>query len=119
MFFVKFNKNGFISEFVDKETDGYVAISNLNCRLVNGNIVDETEFVIKQEQIAKLKSNLSNTDPVANKLAEAIAISLVTGDNSNVIELRQKYSKELADRQSWRTEINRLEEELKNGNQWF
>lgn len=120
MFFVKFNENGFISEFVDEETDGYVAVPNLNCRFVNGNIVDETEFVIKQEQIAKLRSNLSNTDYVANKISEEIATSFITGDNSGVIALRNKYFNILADRDAWREEINRLEEELNNGNiQWL
>ena len=66
--------------------------------------------------ILKLKQNLSNTDYVANKLSEAIATSFVTGDNSNVIALRNKYFNILADRDVWRAEINRLEEELKNGN---
>ena len=116
MFFVKFNENGYISEFVEEERDGFVEVPNLYCRLVNGRIVDESELVIKQEQIEKLKSNLLKTDYVSNKLAEEIATSFVTGDNSNVTALRNKYFNILADREAWREEINRLEEELKNGN---
>ena len=66
--------------------------------------------------ILKLKQNLSNTDYVANKLSEEIATSFITGDNSSVIALRNKYFSILADRDAWREEINRLEEELNNGN---
>lgn len=80
----------------------------------DGNIVD---FVNYYKKIDELKQNLSNTDYVSNKLAEAIATSFVTGDNSSVTALRNKYFNILADRDAWREEINRLEEELKNGNQ--
>lgn len=67
-------------------------------------------------RIDELKQKLYNTDYVANKLSEEIATSFVTGDNSSVIALRNKYFNILADRGAWREEINRLEEELKNGN---
>lgn len=67
-------------------------------------------------RLSILYMNLKSTDYITNKLTEAVAEALETGDNSKVIELRQKYSKELEDRKAWRAEINRLEEELKNGN---
>jgi hypothetical protein len=82
-------------------------------KIVNYEIIYREETT--EETISQLKQNLSNTDYVANKLSEAIATSFVTGDNSNVIALRNKYFNILADRDVWREEINRLEEELKNG----
>ena len=74
------------------------------------------ENLPKEHKIAILKTNLSNTDYIDNKLTEAIVEFIETGDNSKVLELKQKYSEELADREAWREEINRLEEELNNGN---
>lgn len=56
MFFVKFNKKGFISEFVEEEKEGYTKVENLNCRLVNGNIIDETEKILNQDKIRKLEN---------------------------------------------------------------
>ena len=54
MIYAKFDKNGYIIEFVKTKTEGYVEVPNLNCRLVNGNIVDETQKVLNQEKIRKL-----------------------------------------------------------------
>lgn len=62
-----------------------------------------------ESQIKRLKQNLANTDYIANKLAEAIADSLVTGDNTKVYELKTQYAKQLQDRKSWRDEIDRLQ----------
>ena len=76
----------------------------------------EQQTVKNRKKMFELKRNLSNTDYITNKLTEAITEALETGDNSKVIELRQKYSKELEDRKEWREEINQLEEELNNGN---
>lgn len=89
----------------------------------DGSIIEEEQpdIVLSQEElnqnkILELKQKLYNTDYVANKLSEEIATSFITGDNSSVIALRNKYFSILSDRDEWRTEINRLEEELKNGN---
>ena len=89
----------------------------------DGTVVEEeisdvvlTQKEINENKIAQLKQNLLLTDYVANKLSEEIATSFVTGDNSCVIALRNKYFSILVDRDTWREEINRLEEELKNGN---
>ena len=60
MFYVKFDKNGYISEFVEKETENYIAVPNLNCRLVNGNIVDETEKFLNQDKIRELTNWFDN-----------------------------------------------------------
>ena len=59
--------------------------------------------------IEQLKQNLANTDYIANKLAEAIADALVSGDNSKVYELKTAYAKQLQDRKTWREEIDTLE----------
>ena len=98
--------------------------------LINGEVIerDMTEQELAEmevqrksfengELILQLKQKLYNTDYVANKLSEEIATSFVTGDNSSVIALRNKYFNILADRDAWREEINRLEEELNNGNE--
>ena len=60
MFYVKFDENGYISEFVEEEKEGYVAVPTLNCRLVNGNIVDETQKVLKQDRIRELDNWFKN-----------------------------------------------------------
>ena len=64
-------------------------------------------------QIMILKQNLINTDYIDNKLTEAIASYIATGDKTSVIELSVKYADILTQRQQWRDEINTLEN-LKN-----
>lgn len=66
-----------------------------------------------EKQIAELTEKLNKTDYIANKLAEAISKYISTGDNTDVLLLREKYAVELADRESWRKEINSLQEKLK------
>lgn len=61
-----------------------------------------------ENRISQLKQNLANTDYIANKLAEAIAEYIKTGDNTKVYELKTKYAKQLQDRKSWRDEIEKL-----------
>ena len=103
MFYVKFDKNGYISEFVEKETENYIAVPNLNCRLVNGNIVDETNKILKleekQKRIAELKQKLAETDYVCLKFVDG--------------ELTQaEYAETWQKRKQWREEINKLEKEI-------
>lgn len=62
-----------------------------------------------QQEIQELNQKLLDTDYIANKLAEAVSKYIATGDNTEVIELRTKYSKELEDRQLWRNRINELQ----------
>lgn len=61
MFYVKFDENGYVSEFVEEEKEGYIEVPNLNCRLVNGSIIDETEKVLNQDRIREL-DNWFKTD---------------------------------------------------------
>lgn len=84
----------------------------------NGKIVDYDNSGEKTKEetelrIIKLTNQLSNTDYIANKLAEANAEYIVTEDKTKLIELRTKYSKELADRETWRKEIDSLQQKLK------
>ena len=60
MFYVKFDKNGYISEFVEKETENYIAVPNLNCKLINGVIVDETYKVKQQKKLKELENWFDN-----------------------------------------------------------
>lgn len=62
-----------------------------------------------EQEIEELNQKLLDTDYIANKLAEAVSKFIVTGDNTEVIELRTKYSKQLENRQLWRDRINELE----------
>lgn len=77
-----------------------------------------TEEYIKkmqtEQRLGYLMMWLQETDYIANKLAEANAEYIVTEDKTKLIELRNKYSKELADRETWRKEIDSLKEKLKN-----
>lgn len=73
-----------------------------------------TEKEYTEVRINKLTNQLQATDYIANKLAEANAEYIVTEDKTKLIELRNKYSKELADRETWRREIDSLQEKLKN-----
>ena len=76
--------------------------------------VTYTEKEYAEVRINKLTNNLQKTDYIANKLAEANAEYIVTEDKTKLIKLRNKYSKELADRETWRKEIDSLQEKLKN-----
>lgn len=80
----------------------------------NNEELDTSEMSINRirHRILELKKLLSSTDWIANKLSEAVAEYIETNDSSKIITLRLKYAKELEDRQSWRDEINRLEEEV-------
>ena len=59
--------------------------------------------ITKEEKIEDLKQSLSNTDYLCLKYAE-----------DELTE--EQYAPIKAQRKEWREEINRLEEELKNGN---
>ena len=61
----------------------------------------------RAQEIAQLKSNLSETDYVAAKLAEAVA------KGAGVADLLTEYAEVLENRESWRTRINELEGDRK------
>lgn len=75
-------------------------------------IPEPTDKELAEQEISKLKQNLADTDYISNKLAEAVSKYIATGDNTEVVELRTKYSKQLEDRQLWRDKINELEQEV-------
>jgi len=59
----------------------------------------------RAQEIAQLKRNLSETDYVAAKLAEAVAKGV------GVADLLTEYAEVLENRESWRARINELEGE--------
>ena len=59
----------------------------------------------KARQIAELKKKLADTDYIVLKIAEAQA----DGDTETVTALKTTYATELANRKSWREQINELE----------
>lgn len=82
----------------------------------------ENEFGLTEEYIKKMETEqrlgylmmwLRETDYIANKLAEAVSKFISTGDNTDVLLLREKYALELANREEWRKEIDKLQQELK------
>lgn len=75
--------------------------------------VPYTEKEYAEVRINKLTQNLEKTDYIANKLAEAVSKYIATGDNTDVLLLREKYALELANREEWRKEIDKLQQELK------
>jgi hypothetical protein len=64
------------------------------------------------DDINKLKQKLAKYDYVGTKLAEAIAKSIVDGDNDAVVSVYNEYKDILAQKQAWRDEINSLEAQL-------
>ena len=71
---------------------------------------EEAEYIkanepTKEQQIAELKKKLDNTDYIVLKIAEAQA----DGETETVAELKTTYATELANRKTWREQINKLE----------
>lgn len=74
-------------------------------KYVNGKLVKMTSDEISNlanesvaDKIQQLKTNLADTDYIACKIAEGVAT-------------KEEYADIIAQRQMWRTEINRLEKE--------
>ena len=76
-------------------------------------IQQEIEFNKKGDQIKLLKRKLEETDYVANKLSELLATCLISNDFTALTSFKQKYSNELKNREEWRKEIDKLQEEQK------
>ena len=105
------------NDMIEVNDDVLNEIGKTKC-FENGKVVDYDNSAEKTKEetelkIIKLTNQLSKTDYIANKLAEANAEYIVTEDKTKLIELRTKYAKELADRESWRKEIDSLQEKLK------
>ena len=92
-----------------KEEDGKLILYNdIQCK--SQYYVDEELEKAKQEilyQIELYKQELSNTDYIVTKIAEAQALG------EDITELLNKYSETIANRKLIRTKINELEEQLK------
>ena len=72
-----------------------------------------TEEELINNEISTLTEQLEKTDYIANKLAEAVSKYISTGDNTDVLLLREKYSLELSNRETWRNRIDKLQQDLK------
>ena len=83
----------------DSDLDANYAVAQSEA---DGEIIVEDIEPTKEERLAALHRNLADTDYIAAKIAEGAAT-------------REEYAKTIAKRQSWREEINRLEEELADG----
>lgn len=64
-------------------------------------------------KLNELTQKLFTTDYIANKLAEAVSKYISTGDNTDVLLLREKYALELINREEWRNEVDKLQQKLK------
>lgn len=71
----------------------------------------QTEIFVK---IIRLKRKLDESDYIASKLSEAIAISTVEDNNERMIAVYNEYKDLIYQRQAWRDEINALESEMKS-----
>lgn len=72
--------------------------------------IEQDAYIIELEECLQY---LRDTDYIANKLAEAESEFIETGDNTEVLALRQHYSDELANRKIKRERIKELENLLK------
>lgn len=62
----------------------------------------------KLKQISEYKTKLHDTDYIVLKIAEAVS----ENDTKTVAALRTTYVTELAERKTWREQINEIEKEL-------
>ena len=89
--------------------DGYTQITEEEFNELSNKRYEPTEEqkakIEKTRQIAELKKKLDNTDYIVLKIAEAQA----DGDTETVAELKTTYATELANRKTWREQINKLE----------
>ena len=91
------------------DTTGYTEITEAKFNELQPKLVEPTQEELarleKLSQISRLKSKLSATDYVALKLAEALA-------KGNADAILEEYAEVLSNRETWRAEINELEEEV-------
>lgn len=93
-------------ECEDKYLDIHYAIAR---REAVGEITVEDIEPTRDERLAELHQNLSNTDYIDNKIVEA----LMSGGMDAAQAVADEYADQLAQRQAWRDEINALETENK------
>ena len=75
--------------------------------------MNREEYIEIVENIISLKAKLHYTDYIDNKLTEAIAKYVVTGDSTDVVRIYNEYRDLIEQRQAWRDEINVLEQACK------
>ena len=89
--------------------DGYTQITEAEFNELSNKRYEPTEEqkakIEKARQIAELKKKLADTDYIVLKIAEAQA----DGETEKVAELKTTYVTELANRKTWREQINKLE----------
>jgi uncharacterized protein YlxP (DUF503 family) len=78
---------------------------------MRGDIMTYEQWKITDD-INELKAKLDKSDYVTSKLTEVIAIAMVQGDNTRLVEVYNEYKELIDQRQAWRDEINRLEAQL-------
>lgn len=96
-------------KYFDCEGSDFNEDLTFNVEKYNARIQSEDDEI----KLANLRISLEKTDYIANKLAEAVSKYISTGDNTDVLLLREKYALELANRETWRKEIDKLQQELK------
>jgi hypothetical protein len=78
--------------------------------IVENTFTEEEKAEIEIQECLKY---LQDTDYITNKLAEAEADYIATGDNTEVLVLREHYAEELTTRKNKRERIRELENLLK------
>ena len=73
---------------------------------------EELQKFANEREIQECLQYLQDTDYITNKLAEAEAEYIATGDNTEVLALREHYAEELATRKNKRARIQELEKLL-------
>lgn len=100
--------------FGDNVNDRYIGLASIY-KYIDGEVYKRTEEDIQTEnlknakiaEIASLKNKLSQSDWIVTKIVQASF-----RDESESAELVEKYSVQLAERDSWRERINILEAEI-------
>lgn len=68
-----------------------------------------TQKELYEQEIRELKQKLEDTDYVANKLAEANAKYIESGDKTEIEQLLKQYVDVLKQRKQWRERVNKLQ----------
>jgi hypothetical protein len=76
---------------------------------------EEIEKNEAQQEIYRLKMQLDKTDYITSKLAEAIAIMQIKGDDTRLKEVYGQYEEVINQRQEWRDTVGDLEDKYFKG----
>ena len=92
-------------ENIIEDTNGYEEITEQEWNeLTYVEPQEPTEKDLVAKEISKLKANLSKTDYVVLKIAEA----LMNNDSQLIEELKEEYAEVLENRVLWRARLNEL-----------